>query len=88
MKKDSKEDSSFVRASGAFGRMVGRFKKKIIVPVTDEVAEIYDDLKKKFSPKAKDFYENVLPEKIKTVDDIYQALKNSTAELRACLKNQ
>lgn len=76
MKKDSKESSSFVRASGAFGRMVGRFKKKIIVPVTDEAAEIYDDLKKNFSPKAKDFYDNVFPEKIKTADEIYQALKN------------
>ena len=76
MKKDSNENSSFVRASGALGRLVGRFRKKIILPISDEVAEIYDDLKKNFSPKAKDFYDNVLPEKIKTADEIYQALKN------------
>lgn len=75
MTEDRKENSSFVRASGAFGKLVGKFRKKIIEPMSVEVAEVYDDVKKKFTPMASHFYENVMPEKIKNAEDIYDYLK-------------
>ena len=73
--KANKNQTTFVELAGAFGRAIGKFNKKVLTPVTDEAAEIYDDLKNNFAPTASDFYNNVLPEKIKSVEEIYASLK-------------
>lgn len=84
----NENQTSFARLAGALGRAIGKFHKKVLIPVADEAAEIYDDLKNNFAPTASDFYNNVLPEKIKSVEEIYAVLKKQHGNKAASLFKQ
>lgn len=75
MAKNQKNESLFVRAAGQAGKLVGKIQRKFVKPTMEEAAEIYDDIKNNFAPNASDFYNNILPEKIKSAEEIYGELR-------------